>query len=309
MAAENEDRSKPSKWVRMSQQGLEEFYRTRPDDFRRRILRGIPADVRWEAWKAMLQIGSWRQRRSVGTIRTMKDMLDSDSVWRHLIELDAPRTFPDTLRFDMDYQRSLCRVLCAYANLNPSVGYCQGMSFIVGILLLVSGCREEEALEVFVCLMDDNGLSGFYSEGFPMLLTYQAAFEELVRQTFPDLNKHFDSETLQIQDFMHQWFLSLFVHCLPLPTVIVIWDLIMCDGLSALLTVGLTLLGSIRNILLTQSMADMITLLKSLKVCPSDHEATAAGRLLARRAVSRTLPEQRTRRPIEDLESRKHTVS
>ena len=55
------------------------------------------------------------------------------------IERDLPRTFPEQKTFqdrDGKGQQILSNILCAYANYDPEVGYCQGMGFIVGFLIL-----------------------------------------------------------------------------------------------------------------------------------------------------------------------------
>ena len=56
---------------------------------------------------------------------------------------DVPRTFPGHAQLDTPSQRlALERVLRAFAVANPHVGYCQGMNFVCGVLLLL---MEEEA--------------------------------------------------------------------------------------------------------------------------------------------------------------------
>lgn len=54
------------------------------------------------------------------------------------ISLDLPRTFPYHPKFGKDgtHIQALRNVLVAYANFNPALGYCQGMSFIAAMLLM-----------------------------------------------------------------------------------------------------------------------------------------------------------------------------
>lgn len=86
-----------------------------------------------------------------------------------MIKIDISRTFPETEKFDDSHQNKLLRILSAYSNFNLDVGYCQGMNFIAGLLLLVSGSNEEETFWMFVQLMELRGLKGFYKDKFPML--------------------------------------------------------------------------------------------------------------------------------------------
>lgn len=65
------------------------------------------------------------------------------------------------------------RLQNAYANFAPHVGYCQGMNFVVGFILLVSSFAEEvEVFWFFVVLMSKYNLHGFFREGFPLLELY-----------------------------------------------------------------------------------------------------------------------------------------
>jgi hypothetical protein len=59
--------------------------------------------------------------------------------YEELIVKDLMRTAPDHLEFEQDFsfgQNRLYNVLKAYANLDPEIGYCQGMNFIAAMLLL-----------------------------------------------------------------------------------------------------------------------------------------------------------------------------
>ena len=55
------------------------------------------------------------------------------------IEVDLHRTLPEKKLFqekDGLGQQALSNILCAYANYDPEVGYCQGMGYIVAYLIL-----------------------------------------------------------------------------------------------------------------------------------------------------------------------------
>merc|ERR1719188_2545062 len=111
-----------------------------------------------------------------------QEHLQVENQWTRLIEIDIPRTFPDIPLFDKEQQFSLLRILNGFANFDPVVGYCQGMNFLAGLLLLVAQNgdfrespkleREEEAFWMLICLMSDFGLSGFYRRHFPLLRRY-----------------------------------------------------------------------------------------------------------------------------------------
>ncbi|XP_014651224.1 PREDICTED: USP6 N-terminal-like protein [Ceratotherium simum simum] len=70
------------------------------------------------------------------------------------IDLDVNRTFRSHIMFQDHYgikQQALFHVLAAYSVYNPEVGYCQGMSQVAAILLMLLG--EEDAFWALAQLM------------------------------------------------------------------------------------------------------------------------------------------------------------
>ncbi|EER05043.1 TBC domain containing protein, putative, partial [Perkinsus marinus ATCC 50983] len=243
--------------------GISSFIREQPDKFHRRARRGIPAEYRWTVWKACVS----HDERFVRNVYWKLTGLGSENEqWGRAIKIDVPRTFPRDQAARNGSQMSevsLYRILVAYANLNPDVGYCQGMNFVAGLLLLVSG--EEEAFWVFVCLMEYDGLAGFYRENFPLLGRYTHAFDELLARELPDLRDHFTEEGVQPTLYIHQWYLSLFINCLPLQTVFVLWDVIVSDGLPIILSISIALLKVLRPALMQMEFEDIVRFFKTMK--------------------------------------------
>lgn len=212
--------------------------------------------------------------------------------WKRLIDVDAPRTLPDVEVFDEEYRVSLRSVLYAYAVHNTEVGYCQGMNFIAGLLLLVSERSEEETFWVLLCMMENYRLSGFFQEGFPLFGRYLDAFAGLLEATLPDLGEHLARQNVQPGDFLHQWYLTLFVTCLPLPAVLVIWDAVLCSGgLALLLPIGMSILAALRHVLLAMPFEEIMSLLRATKLgIDEDGDAARVGQLLVRKGRKLSVP-------------------
>jgi len=272
-------------WEAMLEEGIPAFAAAHRDIFLSRLRRGIPARCRWRAWKVFLGV------EALAEPGLFERLLLQDSRWRPLILVDAPRTFPSTTVFDEGYQRVLVRILHAYSVLRPEVGYCQGMNFIAGLLLLVSQCQEEESFFVLCALMDERRLSGFFKEQFPLLRVYTGAFDQLMADVVPDLRWHLASQSVEAEMFLQQWFLSLFINCLPLPAVLVIWDTVVYEGLPVLLKVALARLLTMRSLLLSASFEDAMYLLRP-KLGDQDQEEAAAqvGHLLLKQSDAIRVP-------------------
>ncbi|KAF3852145.1 hypothetical protein F7725_005500 [Dissostichus mawsoni] len=92
-----------------------------------------------------------------------KELLKQLTTQQHAILIDLGRTFPTHPYFQAQLgagQLSLYNLLKAYSLLDPEVGYCQGLSFIAGVLLLHLG--EEDAFYMLKFLMYDVGLRKQY---------------------------------------------------------------------------------------------------------------------------------------------------
>ena len=247
---------------------------------------------RWEVWKACLQC---RKRRVNGLYGKLSQ---AENQWTNLIHIDVPRTFAHALQIPPSTLESLGRILNAYANLNPEVGYCQGMNFLVGLTLRVMSPSaqfitpddEEEVFWLLVCLMDYDSLRDFYKEGFPLLMKYTIAFYELMREEIPDLYAHFEKEGISPSLFLHQWYLSLFINCLPFPTVLILWDSIICDGLPVVLSLSISLLKVLRNVLIKMEFEQIIKFFKTMKNGDEECDAKIIGQLLVKQACLISIP-------------------
>lgn len=271
------------RWEALLQGGIHQYIADNPDAFRRRVSRGIPAAHRWTVWKAAVRLdehvrpGLYHQ------------LLLSQNEWTRAIEIDISRTFPDVAAFDKEQEQRLLRVLHAYASFNPDVGYCQGMNFVAGLLLLVSH-SEEETFWMFVRLMEDGKLNGFYKTRFPLLRRYLEAFDQLLGKFLPDLREHFLCENVQHAVYLHQWFLTLFINCLPLPMVLAFWDLIVCQGLECVLPITVALLQVLSSVLLTLQFEDIVRFFKTMRTADDEVDTLKVGRLVVVRSSACAIP-------------------
>ncbi|GFE53959.1 GTPase activator [Babesia ovis] len=225
------------KWISMINRGLASFANAHWNTFVRRTNRGIPQKYRWASWKVALKFDKYV---SLVSSNYMSHASQSNE-YTSIIQIDVPRTFPELKIFDVEAQQQLSRILLAYSNYHPEVGYCQGMNFIAGMLLLVSGFNELESYVGFVGLMKELGLAEFYKPTFPLIQKYIRAFDALMAEMWPDLHQHFEREEISVAVFLNQWFLTMFVIILPLRTVVALWDYILFNGLSSVLAVSLGL--------------------------------------------------------------------
>lgn len=146
--------------------------------------------------------------------------------WANQIDKDLHRTFPGHLAMDEKGRAALKNILVAYSQYNPFVGYCQGMNFIAGVLLLF---MDEE--DVFWCLsaIVEDQLPGYFSVAMVAPQVDQLVFNHLVCQHFPKLAALFQSQGLDVTSVSMQWFLCIFVNSLPLESTLRVWDMLFFD--------------------------------------------------------------------------------
>ncbi|EZG44313.1 TBC domain protein, partial [Gregarina niphandrodes] len=211
----------------------------------------------------------------------------------------------------------------AYANFAPHIGYCQGMNFVCGFLLLIAAesrasasprqCASPESsvtaadsgtalaaaespprsvletyeeYEVFymLCLlMARYHLHGFYRESFPLLDPFVDECQRRCRIYCPSLISHFEKENVLAPVYIHQWFLTLFVTSLPAGATVVLWDYILASNVHSVVSITMSLLSVLQSFLLRLRFEGIVRFLKSLRNSGNCDEFRI-GRMLVKQA-------------------------
>lgn len=206
---------------------------------------GIPPALRGLAWKSMSEAAA-------PTLGSLYDSLAAE--WTPFVKIigrDLNRTFPEISMFREkggEGQMKLGRVLRAYSAYDMQVGYCQGLTFLTGPLLLHMSDRD--AFCVLVKLMEDYELRSMFTADMSGLQLRMYQFECLFAEKFPDLYQHFS--TLGINNiYASQWFLSFFAVTCPLGMLVRIFDLTFAEGaVTTLMRVALAVLKRNKHILM-----------------------------------------------------------
>ena len=121
-----------------------------------------------------------------------------------------------------------------YSIRNTSIGYCQGMNFIVGRLLLIID-NEEQVFWIFTQIIEKILPLIYYSDlaGIIIQTTIIDTFISFFLKNFYDflLDNNFK---LSLNNFIHKWMVSLFTQALSPEMVYTFFDFFFLDGETCL---------------------------------------------------------------------------
>lgn len=122
---------------------------------------------------------------------------------------------------------------------------------------------EEEAFTLFVRLMSKYNLRSMFTAEMTGLHLHLYQFERLLEDFEPALYCHLHRRGVSPDLYATQWFLTLFAYRFPLQLVLRVFDLILSEGLSAILKFGIALMQKNAHALLEmKDMSQLSTFLK-----------------------------------------------
>ncbi|KAM9238238.1 TBC1 domain family member 1 isoform 3-T3 [Dugong dugon] len=223
---------------------------------------GVPRHHRGEIWKFLAE--QYHLRHQFPSKQQPKDMpykelLKQLTSHQHAILIDLGRTFPTHPYFSAQLgagQLSLYNILKAYSLLDQEVGYCQGLSFIAGILLL--HMSEEEAFKMLKFLMFDMGLRKQYRPDMIILQIQMYQLSRLLHDYHRDLYDHLEEHEIGPSLYAAPWFLTMFASQFPPGFVARVFDMIFLQGSEVIFKVALSLLGSHKPLILQHENLETI---------------------------------------------------
>ena len=268
------------KWCKlMRQEGLHtekpDRFPSKSDKVKRYVRKGIPPDWRGAAW-FWYAGGPQQQIQEPGLYWILVEqarrghLSDAD---REHIERDLNRTFPDNIKFKPDVDdetndahgdlgdcfetpmlRALRRVLQAFAIHNPSIGYCQSLNFLAGLLLLFLEEDEEKAF-ILLNVITSKHLPGTHAKVLEANVDV-GVLMSCIKESMPAIWAKIDdnqdcpsfglstSRLPTVSLATTSWFMSLFIGTLPVECVLRVWDCFFFEGSKTLFRVALTIFKS-----------------------------------------------------------------
>lgn len=235
--------------------------RINPDTLNDLVRAGVPRHRRGEVW---LLLAEQYQLRSSPNAEpeastTYEQLLNQLTTHQHAILIDLGRTFPSHPFYRDNLgsgQLSLYNLLKAYSLLDPQVGYCQGLSFVSGVLLL--HMDEEQSFGMMKHLLFHLGLRRQYKQDMGALQVQLYQLCRLLHSRQRALYTHLDQFDIAPALYAAPWFLTLFASQFPLGFVSRLFDAVFLQGLEAVFKAALSLLSHFSEALLACSSFEAV---------------------------------------------------
>ncbi|TYZ64849.1 hypothetical protein PybrP1_008153 [[Pythium] brassicae (nom. inval.)] len=224
---------------------------------------GVPRS--WRERVYMTVSGAREKQQSAGVdyyASLVEQSEAADTLAFRQIELDIGRTFghSGTKICTVAGRAALRRVLRAYSLRNPSIGYCQGLNFIVGFLTLAV---EEEAAFWLLAVVCEDLFPGYYTPTMAETQTDMLVLKELIADELPELDAFTAEVGLPLELLGSQWLLCLFTTTFPSETVFRIFDCVFTEGSAVVFPVIIAHLRRLERSLVR--LGDFQAVLSALK--------------------------------------------
>ncbi|XP_064615398.1 growth hormone-regulated TBC protein 1-A-like [Liolophura sinensis] len=233
--------------------------------------KGIPSEHRASVWMCVSGAEDRRQTNPGLYPRLVSEA--KDSALLETINLDIHRTFPENIYFaetddPSGLRNPLRKVLTALAHKNQRTGYCQGLNFITGMLLLI--VRDDEKVFWLMDTLINNILPDYYAPDMLVLQAEQEVLGKLVKWKVPAVYAHMESQGVSWTLVGMKWFICLYADVLPTETVLRIWDCLFFEGSKILFRVAVALIMlNKERILASKNFSELMDLFKEIVTDPA----------------------------------------
>ncbi|GFY46527.1 TBC1 domain family member 1 [Trichonephila inaurata madagascariensis] len=196
---------------------------------------GVPRQKRGEIWLFLANKYCVANKSPPVDNTPYVELLRKLTPYQHAILIDIGRTYPGHPYFKQVLgpgQLSLFSLLKAYSVVDEEVGYCQGLSFLGGILLL--HLDEEKSFHAMKHIMFTLGLRNQYKSDMGALQVQMYQLARIVQNTVPEVHELFDKYEVSPMLYAAPWFLTFFASHFPIGFVARLLDMLFLQGIKFL---------------------------------------------------------------------------
>lgn len=227
-----------------------------------------PLDYRWAFWYVIStsdQIIS--QDNYQRLVRSYKKEVES------IVKKDVPRTFSSNKFFknkieDVEVGRELLYKVCkAVGTYFTEVGYCQGLNFLAGYLLQVSGANQMECVNVLISMMTNSRflLLGLYDSSFPLVSFLKFLFHRKLKKVCNSVEVSLKKSMMPDDVWLTKWYISLMTGYLPKYHTARLLDFIISNDIFALVSFVLAIVLTNKKLFVGKEMEEINDVVSNLE--------------------------------------------
>lgn len=225
---------------------------------------GVPLSFRKQVWMLSSGCQQAMERNPSFYNDILKTQYQKDIV--EVIKIDIPRTFPENIFFEI-HKTELFNVLVGFAHQNSDVGYCQGLNYIGGLILIVT--KDEQASFWLLKHLVENVANEYHTKNMFGLQRDIHVITELIKLREPLINEKINEVGLPWAVILTKWLICLFSEVLPVETVLRVWDVMFAEGYKIIFRVALAIILMLKeDIMMAMDITELAELFRNLNKDP-----------------------------------------
>ena len=245
---------------------LEKAFLNNKKYFLKLVTKGVPLNLRQFIWTIIIDKDE-QDILNVSNIEKEKiyfeTLLSLNKVTKDIeqIEKDVNRTFigEENTKENITI---LKKILIALNNLNEKIGYCQGINFIIALILKITKFNMIKTFHLARLIL--RRIKGYFTKDFPLLKYNLKKFDKGFKQLFPKLFDHFKNNDIVNEIYVGKWIQTLFTVNLNFDNACHIWDALLVYGMDFIIPISLSILYFIKdNLLNLNDSTDIVKLLQN----------------------------------------------
>lgn len=199
---------------------------------------GIPPQLRSRVWGLLLNTSNNVGEISNDWCEPLYENLNTEnSPYSRVIVNDLNRIFP-SLEYFQDVnlgQLNLKNTLNAYSLYDSEIGYCQGLPFLIALILFHYKSNPMTFLSTINIFEKRKNLNfkKIFDEQMSGLKLWFFQFNETLKKSDLELFNHFEKFNVDIKLFTSKWFLSFFAVGCPMQILIKLFDIMIIEGFQS----------------------------------------------------------------------------
>lgn len=245
----------------------------------------IPPILRGDIWAAILEVPSTAECRRI------YDRIDKDSIGPadKQIDLDIPRChqYHELLSSEEGHIK-FKRILKAWVQHNPKLGYWQGIDSLLAPFLCLHFNEEAKAFMCLQKIIEKFSKNLFDKDNSVYLQEHLHILKQILSYHDPELAMHLHQIGFHPNLYAIPWFITLFTHLFSMDQIYRLWDKLLMSNSQLPFFIAYSMLKNLKEILLPLDFNSCILLFSSLPSVNIDEVIKEA------QDVFRTTPESVT---------------